>query len=85
MSQRWLASPIAGPVRATLVADDAAPTGIGLQDPVAVDPTELPDVDPYGTEALPCTSAVSGPFDPSWLVDQRCSRAQIVGATVVIE
>jgi hypothetical protein len=84
-SQRWLASRVPGPVRAKLIADDAAPTGLALEEAVAVDPADLPDVDPYGTEALPCAVPVSGPFDPSWLADQRCARSQVVGATVVIE
>lgn len=74
-----------GLVRATLLADDASPTGLRVEDAVAVEASALPDADPYGTAALPCTVAVDGPFDPGWLLDQRCTREQVAGATVVLE
>jgi len=84
---RWLGvnseAPGSALVRATLVADDDAPTGLHLED--ELDPGDLPADDPYGTEALPCTVPVSGPFDPSWLVDGTCLRSQVDGATVVLE
>lgn len=84
---RWLtaAAPVAaGWTAVTLVADDAAPTGLGATDPEPVDPGTLPEQDPYGVEALGCVG-VDGPFDPSWLADHRCARNDVVGARVVLE
>lgn len=78
---RWLGTAAAGAVlTGTLVADDEAPTGLRLQDAVASD-----SVEDWGTDALPCHVAVSGPFDPSWLFDGSCSRAQVVGQRVSVE
>ncbi|TVQ92498.1 MAG: hypothetical protein EA397_06725 [Deltaproteobacteria bacterium] len=66
-------------VRGTLIADDDAPTGLALQD---VEPTFTPE-DP-GTEALPCAVPVEGPFDPDWMLAQRCARHDVLGARVVV-
>lgn len=66
-------------VQGVLVADDDAPTGLVLRNVEAV-PL---DTEP-GTADLPCTTPVSGPFDPDWLLAQRCARSQVVGATVVV-
>jgi len=82
-SGRWIGvepAVDADAVRGTLVADDAAPTGLALTDAVAFDPL-LEPLDPWGTEALPCVG-VSGPFDPSWLLDGRCVRADLIGRVV---
>lgn len=70
-------APVEGAVMATLLADDDSPTGLRLTD---VEPMD-PDTD-WGTEALPCAAPVSGPFDPRWLFEARCTRAQVVGARV---
>lgn len=82
---RWLPaaglSPTDGPlVRGRLAADDSSPTGLRLDDGVRLDPP----VDAYGTEDLPCAGPTPGPFDPSWLLDGRCARADVVGAEVVV-
>ena len=76
------ATPAPGFWRGTLVADDTVPAGLGLSGASEVALVDLPLVDPYGTEALGCGT---GPFDPSWLVDAHCLRADVVGATVVVE
>jgi hypothetical protein len=73
----------AGRVRATLVADDEAPWGLRAED-IAPVVEPLPAVDPFGTEGLACEGA-SGPFEPRWLAEARCTRTQVVGATVVVE
>lgn len=86
-SDRWMtaAAPVsAGWWSVALAADDASPTGLAVVDPVAIDPGTLPEVDPYGVEALGCVG-VSGPFDPSWLADLRCARRDVVGARVIVE
>ncbi len=67
-----------GPWLATLVADDASPTGLAVTDLVAV-----PALTP--APPLDCTVPVSGPFDPSWLFDGRCLRAEVDGTTVLVE
>lgn len=76
------ATPAPGFWQGTLVADDSVPSGLGLTGASPVLVADLPLVDPYGTEALGCGT---GPFDPSWLVDARCLRSDVVGATVVVE
>lgn len=101
-SQRWiavddeaLASAEPGTlVRGTLTADDGAPTGLALEGAAILAADALPDDDPYGTAALPCTGDDDGdgpsagrvglPFDPSWLATRRCTRDEVVGATVVL-
>jgi hypothetical protein len=70
-------APPPGPILATLARDDASPTGLRLDDVAPAAPD-----DPDGTEALPCRDPVSGPFDPDWLLAQRCTRADVVGARV---
>ncbi|MBW2255786.1 MAG: hypothetical protein JRI25_14460 [Deltaproteobacteria bacterium] len=86
-SGRWLGSDVApegaGPWRGTLRAGDDAPTGLRLEDLTAA--PDLTGEDPYGTGALPCTPPVAGPFDPSWLLESRCLRADLDGASVVVE
>ena len=85
-SGRWLAAPSSLPsglVRATLAAQADAPTGLTITEAVAVSPDELPDDDPYGVESY-CLHA-TGPFDPTWLLEMRCSPATLDGATVVLE
>lgn len=87
VGDRWLPTDVAAPsglVSGVLAADDASPTGLRLDGAASVDPTDLPTDDPYGVDALSCIS-VSGPFDPSWLVDGRCDRAQLIGAAIVVE
>jgi hypothetical protein len=67
-------------VRGTLEADDLAPTGLILRNVSAASPDDDP-----GTTQLPCSVPVSGPFDPTWLLEQRCTRSQVVGAEVVVK
>ena len=67
-------------LRGTLVADPDVAVGVRLEGVEVVDDT----VDP-GTDALPCTVAVSGWFDPDWLLEQRCAVEQIDGAVVVVK
>lgn len=86
---RWMtAEVLAAPgalIRATLRPDDAAPTGLHLDDVQTLTASDLSDDDPFGTETLPCNEPVLGAFDPMWLVDGRCSRAQVIDATVVLK
>lgn len=82
---RWipgegLAPDTVGWIRGRLAADDASPTGLRLEDATPVDPP----TDSFGTEALGCAGPTPGPFDPSWLLDGRCARADVVGADVVV-
>ena len=81
-SGRWLATDAAaaGPfVQGTLTAADDHPTGVQL---TAVGPADA-ETDP-GTAGLPCATPVSGPFEPDWLLEQRCTRQDVLGATVVV-
>jgi hypothetical protein len=81
-SGRWLRTDtaVAGPfVRGTLAAADGDPTGLRLTGAESVDV----DTDP-GTDGLACAVPVSGRFDPTWLLEQRCARADVLGATVVV-
>jgi len=86
-SGRWLGTDVgpeaAGLWRGTLRADDDAPTGLRLEALAAA--TDLVGEDPYGTAALPCTPPVAGPFDPTWLLEGRCLRADLDGPSVVVE
>lgn len=87
VGDRWLptdATAPAGLVAGVLVADDDVPAGLRLDSAAPIAPIDLPATDPYGTDALGCVG-VSGPFDPSWLVDGRCTRAQLLGAAIVVE
>ena len=76
---RWIPGAIDGWQQVTLVADDDGPSGLAAAVVVPVDPTTLVGDDPYLTAGLPCTG-----FLPDWLVDGRCLRADLVGATVVL-
>jgi len=67
-------------VQGRLVADPTSPSGLALQDALAVPATTDP-----GTDDLPCRAPVSGPFDPDWLLEQRCTVADVAGAVVVVE
>jgi hypothetical protein len=86
-SGRWLgmdnAPDAPGPWRGTLHSEDDSPTGLRMAGLVAV--SELTGDDPYGTEALPCAPTVSGPFDPTWLLEGRCLRSDLDGASTVVE
>ncbi len=77
--------PADGLVALTLLADtssNALLRGTDLQ-PVPAD--ELDEDDPWGTEALPCRTPVSGPFDPTWVSGSRCDLAAVDGARIVVE
>jgi len=84
-SGRWIGADVAptapGPWHGVLEADDDAPTGLRLTGLTA---GPVAGTDPWGTAALPCAAPVSGPFDPTWLFLQRCTRAAVVGATVAV-
>jgi len=86
---RWMASdpPVEaeGFYRVTLRPDESAPTGLRLENTTSVTLPELVGDDPFGVEALGCEGPVSGPFNPTWLFQGRCRRAQVAGATVVVE
>jgi hypothetical protein len=71
-------------VSGILMADDNSPTGIRLEEAQAVEESALPLEDPYGVEALDCAGVTSKPFDPSWLAEHRCTRAQVIGQPVVM-
>ncbi|MFT5455424.1 MAG: hypothetical protein ACI9K2_001903 [Myxococcota bacterium] len=81
VADRWLTGDLpSGRIAATLVADDTSPTGLALADPGP--PVDAPG-DPWGTATLPCGDA--GPFDPSWLLRQLCTRADVLGARIVLD
>jgi hypothetical protein len=85
VSGRWLPGDGLSPetvgwFRGRLAADDASPTGLRLDDATPVDPP----AGAYGTETLACAGPTPGPFDPTWLLDGRCTRADVVGADVVV-
>src|SRR5690606_29664438 len=69
-------TPVEGDVLVTLLADDASPTGLRLADPEPLGEAG------WGTDALPCAAPVDGPFDPRWLFEGRCTRADVAGARV---
>ncbi len=69
-------------LRGTLEADDRSPTGVRLVDSVVVSRAEA-EARGFGTDALAC-AAVSGPFDPGWLLEQRCARSQVDGREVYL-
>jgi hypothetical protein len=80
---RWLGgTPHTGWILARLEGDDASPSGLSLADITPTTLAELPDDDPHGTDALPC--AEGEPFDPNWLLQQRCARADVLGHTVAL-
>jgi hypothetical protein len=91
---RWLSADAevadASWIRATLAADDMSPTGLALVDVTALDTApDLTGDDPWQTASLSCaglsTEDRSAPFSPSWLFDSRCTRDDVVGATVILE
>ncbi len=69
--------------RFTLVSSEASTVGLAATAITGLTLDDLSADDPYGTEALPCRVEVSGPFDPTWLLDGRCLRGDVDGATVV--
>lgn len=75
---RFLPGGLDEPYLGTLVADDASPTGLAVQGASPDDGTG------WDAGSLGCTD-VSGPFRPSWLLDQRCTRSDLVGRTVYVE
>lgn len=85
VADRWLPSSadvdvVAGQgVRGTLRADATSPTGLRLEDPEVVELSSAPD---WGTADLAC--GVDAPFDPGWLLRQRCGVADVEGSTVVV-
>lgn len=80
---RWVGGePHDGWVQARLAPDDASPSGLTLTEVTTVDAPPIDNPDPYGTDAMPC--AQGAPFDPNWLLQQRCSRAEVLGHTVVL-
>ncbi len=74
------AAPDAEALRGTLVADDDAPTGLGLVD---LRP-EAPSDPVFDASQLPCTNVVGDAFDPTWLLEQRCVRDDLLGIEVRI-
>jgi hypothetical protein len=83
-SGRWIAGdlPDAPFVSLVLAADDGSPSGLGAVDAMAVEPGD--GADPYGTESLDCGGLTVGPFDPTWLLELRCTRSEVVGKRVVV-
>ncbi len=80
---RWVGGePHEGWIQARLEADDASPSGLTLTDVTPVDPPSTDGPDPYGTDTMAC--AQGAPFDPNWLLQQRCTRAEVLGHTVTL-
>ncbi|MCB9679411.1 MAG: hypothetical protein H6737_30180 [Alphaproteobacteria bacterium] len=69
-----------GRVWAVLAADDASPTGIALGSVEPADPT-----DTWDAETLDCAGVSGGAFDPTWLLEHRCTRDAIAGERVILE
>ncbi len=61
----------AGTYLVELAEDDAAPSGVRVATVAPLGADDPPD--------LPCGASVGAPFDPSWLADGRCTRAEVVG------
>lgn len=76
---RFLPGGLDVPYVGTLAADDESPTGLRVDDA-----RPATDADVWEASTLDCIG-VSGPFDPDWLLDQRCSRNGLVGRTVYVE
>ena len=72
-------------VAGLFVSEPSLPSGLALSSATPVPASSLPAENPYGTETLPCTQAVSGPFDPTWLFQGVCARGQVQGQRVVLE
>ncbi|MBN2799044.1 MAG: hypothetical protein JXX28_07840 [Deltaproteobacteria bacterium] len=70
---------VSGPwVSGTLVADDTAHSGLRLEGTAHAappDPVQLP----------PCAPTGATSFDPNWLATARCTRAELIGASVWVE
>jgi hypothetical protein len=87
VADRWLPTDVVvapdpdDAVTGTLTADDDSPVGFTLTGAVVVPASSVAD---WGTEALPCSPAVSGPFDPAWLLAQICGRDALAGAMVSV-
>lgn len=63
-------------IAGTLVADDTSPVGVRLDDPHTAVDGDVNDA------AAACVRA--GDFDPTWLSDGSCTRAQIDGMSVTV-
>jgi hypothetical protein len=89
LGQRWLAAP-AGPYpkglyQVVFEADDHAPSGLAVNSIIPVNEEELPKVDPYGTQSLPCETPVSELFSLQWLTTGHCLRTQVLHSPLVVE
>lgn len=81
--------PIDGPVpdapflRGRLVADATSPIGVRLTEPEAL--AALPS--DFAAADWPCRASVDGVFDPTWLLEQRCTVADLDGrlAEIAVE
>lgn len=68
-----------GRLQGTLRRDDGAPSGLRLADVVPAGPDAT-----WDPESAGCVG-VSGPFDPTWLLELRCDRAALDGVRVVVD
>ncbi|MCB9670304.1 MAG: hypothetical protein H6734_12580 [Alphaproteobacteria bacterium] len=77
---RFLQGGLTAPYWGTLVADDGATSGIAVRDVQYASPTDQALWTPDGLDCV----GVSGPFDPNWLLDQRCTRDVLAGERVLV-
>lgn len=75
------ALPRAALLRGRLLRDVDAPVGLRLVDATALDDPPAS----WSSAALPCREAVDGPFEPRWLLTQRCTLGALDGRIVEIE
>ncbi|MEO0601358.1 MAG: hypothetical protein AAF211_07975 [Myxococcota bacterium] len=68
-------------LQGTLEADPDSPLGVRLVDPTALaDPPAA-----WSSAMLGCAVPTDGPFEPRWLLTQRCTVSDLDGRTVEIE
>lgn len=68
-------------VTGTVLLDDDATAGFRLAGFTQVPPPTDADLHP----ALSCAGDTTGPFDPSWLLDRTCTRADLDGQNVTAQ
>jgi len=72
--------PSTGRMWALLAPDDLSPTGLRLRDLLPAEPE-----DTWNPSGLACEGVSGASFDPSWLLQHRCLRNDIVGQRVLVE
>ena len=80
---RWLGGEAHdGWILARLDPDDTSPSGLTLSHITPIDPPSPTEPNSYGTDGMACAQGEA--FDPNWLLQQRCTRSEVVGTTVAL-